>query len=104
MIYSSNFIAKTKKFIHYSFVFIHVKFTIVYNLPKVYCDAFISWLDFHSDGTHLLQRIHWWTNDEMLNFSKSGCKSLWIKVAAKWINKNTYYSYITKKYIFAIMV
>ncbi len=58
MIYSSNFIAKTKKFIHYSFVFIHVKFTIVYNLPKVYCDDFISWLDFHSAEDPLVNK--WW--------------------------------------------
>ncbi len=26
-------------------------------------DAFISCLDSHSDGTHSLQRIHWWAND-----------------------------------------
>ncbi len=26
-----------------------------------YCDVFISCLDSHSDGTHSLQRIHWWT-------------------------------------------
>ncbi len=25
-----------------------------------YCDVFISCLDSHSDGTHSLQRIHWW--------------------------------------------
>ncbi len=25
----------------------------------------------HSDGTHSLQRIHWWVSDVMLNFSKS---------------------------------
>ncbi len=24
-----------------------------------------------SDGTHSLQRIHWWTTDVMLHFSKS---------------------------------
>ncbi len=36
-----------------------------------YCDVFISCLDSHSDGTHLQQRIHWWTSDVMLNFSKS---------------------------------
>ncbi len=36
-----------------------------------YCDVFISWLDSHSDGTHSLQRIHWWAIDAMLNFSKS---------------------------------
>ncbi len=36
-----------------------------------YCDVFISCLDSHSDGTHSLQRIHWWASDVMLNFSKS---------------------------------
>ncbi len=32
------------------------------------CDVFIS---SHSDGTHPLQRIHWWASDVMPNFSKS---------------------------------
>ncbi len=36
-----------------------------------YCGVFISCLDSHSDGTHSLQRIHWWATDVMLNFSKS---------------------------------
>ncbi len=27
-------------------------------------------LDSHSDGTHSLQKIHWWASDVMLNFSK----------------------------------
>ncbi len=36
-----------------------------------YCDVFISYLDSHFDGTHSLQRIHWWASDLMLNFSKS---------------------------------
>ncbi len=36
-----------------------------------YCDVFISCLDSHSDGTHSLQRIHWWANYIKLNFSKS---------------------------------
>ncbi len=36
-----------------------------------YCDVFISCLDSHSDGTHSLQRIHWFASDKMLNFSKS---------------------------------
>ncbi len=36
-----------------------------------YCDVFIRCLDIHSDGTHSLQSIHWWTSDVMLNFSKS---------------------------------
>ncbi len=28
-----------------------------------YCDVFISCVDSRSDGTHLLQRIHWLAND-----------------------------------------
>ncbi len=36
-----------------------------------YCDVIISCLDSHSDGTHSLQRIHWWTTNVMLHFSKS---------------------------------
>ncbi len=36
-----------------------------------YCDVFISCLDSHSDGTHSLQRTHWWASDVMLHFSKS---------------------------------
>ncbi len=28
-------------------------------------------LDSHSDGTHSLQRIHWWASDAMLHFYKS---------------------------------
>ncbi len=35
-----------------------------------YCDVFISCLDSHSDGTHSLQSIHYWTSDAMLHFSK----------------------------------
>ncbi len=35
-----------------------------------YCDVFISVLD-SSDGTHSLQRIHWWASDGMLHYSKS---------------------------------
>ncbi len=33
--------------------------------------VFVSCLDSHSDGTHSLQRIHWWTTDVMLKFFKS---------------------------------
>ncbi len=36
-----------------------------------YCEVFISCLDSHSDGTHSLQRIHWWASDIMQHFSKS---------------------------------
>ncbi len=34
-----------------------------------YCDVFISCLDSHSDGTHSLQRIHWWASDVMVNYT-----------------------------------
>ncbi len=36
-----------------------------------YCDVFISSLDSHSDGTHSLQRTHWWDTDAMLHLSES---------------------------------
>ncbi len=36
-----------------------------------YCDVFSNWFDFPSDGTHSLQRIHWWASVVMLNSSKS---------------------------------
>ncbi len=36
-----------------------------------YCDVFISCLDSHSDGTHSLQRIHWWASNAKLHFYKS---------------------------------
>ncbi len=36
-----------------------------------YLTFFNSCLDSHSDGTHSLQRIHWWAGDVILYFSKS---------------------------------
>ncbi len=45
--------------------------TIGCGLLVDYCDVFISCLDSHSDGTHSLQRIHWWASDAILHFSKS---------------------------------
>ncbi len=42
-----------------------------YGLLVEYCDAFISCLYSHSDGTHSPNRIHWWASDIMLHFSKS---------------------------------
>ncbi len=36
-----------------------------------YCDVIISCLNSYSDGTHSLQRIHWWASDVMLNCFKS---------------------------------
>ncbi len=35
-------------------------------LLVVYCNVFISCLDSHSDGTHSLERIHWWASDAFL--------------------------------------
>ncbi len=54
-----------------------------------YCDVFISCLDSHSDGTHSLQRIHWWSSDVMLNFSKSAlmkknASTYWSKFSANF--------------------
>ncbi len=31
-----------------------------------YCVVFFSCLDSHSDGTHSLQRIHWWASDSRI--------------------------------------
>ncbi len=50
-----------------------------------YCDVFISCLDSHSDGTHSLQRIHWWASDVMQNFSKS------VVLQANWAYSVTSY-------------
>ncbi len=44
--------------------------------------CFIRCLDSHSDGTHSLQRIHWWTSDVMLRFSKSDKET---KSSASWM-------------------
>ncbi len=54
-----------------------------------YCDVFISCLDFHSDGTHSLQRINWWERDAMIKFTKSVLmktipSTLWL--AWGWVN------------------
>ncbi len=54
-----------------------------------YCDVFISCLDFHSDGTHSLQRINWWERDVMIKFTKSVLmktisSTLWL--AWGWVN------------------
>ncbi len=46
-----------------------------------YCDVFISCLDSHSDGTHSLQRIHWWASDGNSTFLQ-----IW------WRNKLIYIS------------
>ncbi len=52
-----------------------------------YCDVLINCLDSHSDGTHSMQRIHWWTAiffqicfDEETNFSTSWMARGWVKI------------------------
>ncbi len=35
------------------------------------CDVFLRCLNSCSEGTHSLQRIHWWAGDVMLHFNKS---------------------------------
>ncbi len=59
-----------------------------------YCDVFTSCLDSYSDGTHSLQRIHWWASDVMLHFSKSDEEKLIYilnglrvsQLSAHWLN------------------
>ncbi len=46
-----------------------------------YCDVFIRCLDSHSDGTHSLQRIHWWCNATFLQILK-----IWTRLIC---NENT---------------
>ncbi len=50
-----------------------------------YCDAFISCLDSHSDGTHSLQRIRCWTSDVMLHFSKSALMKKQTHLHFEWL-------------------
>ncbi len=49
--------------------------TCSFSLYKTLIDELESFgllcLDSHSDGTHSLQRIHWWASDVMLHFYKS---------------------------------
>ncbi len=67
-----------------------------------YCDVFISCLDSHSDGTHSLQRIHCWTSDVMLHFSKSdeetNSSTSWITFSENfqfWLN----YSFVLVQFM-----
>ncbi len=57
-----------------------------------YCDVFISCLDSHSDSTHSLQSIHWWTSDAMLHFSTSDLHLKWAEgeyiLAHFWVNNS----------------
>ncbi len=72
-----------------------------------YCDVFISCLDSHSDGTHSLQRIHWWASDAMLNLFKSvplkkqtQIETFWSKVSANvfWVNYSFNISFLNNEW------
>ncbi len=52
-----------------------------------YCGVFISCFDSHSDGTHSLQRIHWWASDVTLLFFFQICSNKQIG----WIIPLIYY-------------
>ncbi len=59
------------KLLNDGFVLLHFRCDVnSCGLLVEYCDVFISCLDSHSDGTHSLQRIHWWANDALIFFSK----------------------------------
>ncbi len=53
-----------------------------------YRDVFIMCLDSHFDGSHSLQRIHWWASSLVLHFSKAdeetNLSTSWM--AREWIN------------------
>ncbi len=48
-----------------------------------YCDVFISSLDSCSDGTHSLQRIHWWASDEKLIYILDDLR---VSTFSFWVN------------------
>ncbi len=54
-----------------------------YELFVDYCDLFISCLNSHSDGTHSLQRIHWWASDA-IHFPKSVAMNQNIQLHLGW--------------------
>ncbi len=63
-----------KKILNWGFIsYKYVAFNfIIYSLMdwSVVDYLEVLWIT-HSDGTHSLQRIHWWASDGMLNYSKS---------------------------------
>ncbi len=67
--------SKVKKPLNDGFVS-HKRGLASFGLLMDYCDIFISYLGSHSDGTHSLQRIHWWAKYAILNFSKKQQKYL----------------------------
>ncbi len=62
-----------------------------------YCAVFVSCLDL--DGTHSLQRIHWWASDVMLHFSKSvlmnrQTQTSWIAWGVSTFSTNFHFSFL----------
>ncbi len=60
-----------------------------------YRDIFISCLDSHSDGTHSVQRIHWWVSDVMLHFSKSVLMKKQTHLNLRWAWGWIHFQYIS---------
>ncbi len=77
LLYKTQIDANNSLILNYFFMisYKHVAFLIIRQLLDWsgvdYCDVFISCLDSHSDGTHSLQRIHWWASNVIIYFSKS---------------------------------
>ncbi len=73
--------------------YLKMSWWICFLWTRSFCDVFISCLDSHSDGTHPLQRIHWWASDVMLHFSKSDAWPegeyihLWVNYSLDYITK-----------------
>ncbi len=63
-----------KKLLNWGFIsykYVAFNFTIYSLMDWSVVDYLeVLWIT-HSDGTHSLQRIHWWASDGMLNYSKS---------------------------------
>ncbi len=78
-----------------------------------YCDVFIRFLDSHSDGTHSLQRIHWWSSDVMLflqicsdeetNSSTSCIAWGWVNIQQIFISGWTILNWIQVKSSWALL-
>ncbi len=55
--------------------------------------VWITCADSHSDGTHSLERIHWWASDAMVNFSKFFSEEepnhIWFHKAGVWFQNMT---------------
>ncbi len=67
-----------------------------------YDDVFISCLDSHFDGTHSMQRIHWWASDVMLHFSKSAHMKKQTHLHLGWPKGETFFrkfSFLAERFL-----